>query len=354
MDLSVEQGVAAIALDGLQTIISSPEFLSKCYQGFIESFDSPSFAEFRYDWFANLLHSEGRYQEQWESAVKLSQLYTENGLKTVVLKGFSIGQYYPCPNHRFCSDLDCYLISDSRPEMELYDNSTIQETGNRIVENIGNAVNRDYYRDSSFNFGSLHVENHRYCTYVKGSKRKKRYEVLLRHLMLAGDLRPINGTFLLSPPPMFLALHTVSHAFGHFCSEGLSLRHICDWAILMKQFSSEIDWEQWRVYCKEYGFLVFAETLSSVASKVCGVDIPFECPSNLELDDRFIADIFKYKSNITYSSSKRIRRQLIGKYIKRNWKYKLYSDTPMIIDLIQRGWGYIFEKNPKLTGIAII
>lgn len=352
MNLSLEQGVAAIAMDGLQSLVESHNLQETVSPDVIDVLDSTSFAQIKYDWYSELVQAEQKYQTQWEAASRLARLYAENGIKTVVLKGFSIGQYYPIPNHRTSCDLDCYLISSAQSEAELIDNLSIQEEGNRIVEGFGIPVCRDYYRNSSFRWDSLHVENHRYCTYIKGSKRKKRYEVLLRHLLFNGESKPIKGTYLLCPPPMFLALHTVSHAFGHFCTEGISLRNICDWAVIMKQLRNEIDWGQWRLYCKEYGFLAFAETLSRVANIVCGVGIPFECERNPELDTRLLDDVFRFANNISYSPDSEKRWQLVGKIFDRRWKYKLYSDTPMIVDLLQRGWGFLFEKNPRLPGLV--
>lgn len=38
-----------------------------------------------------------------------------------------------------------------------------------------------------------------------------------------------------TPPDLFNALFLTKHAQGHFLTEGIPLRHLCDWAILLKE-----------------------------------------------------------------------------------------------------------------------
>ena len=195
------QGVSALVWDGIRRL--PPE-------------SQPS-RELRLRWAYNVERIEHRYGQQRRRAAELAAAYAEAGIRTVVLKGFAVSRLYPVPEHRPCGDLDCFLCGD-------------YERGNRVAEQVGAEVKRDFYKHSHIVFRGLTVENHRFCTAVRGSRRAKRFERHLQRLLVEGPLSCIPETALLVPPPDFNALFLAKHALSHFLTEGISLRHLCDWA----------------------------------------------------------------------------------------------------------------------------
>ena len=119
--MATEQGVAALAYDGLQ----------KCYKA-DPKLTLPLDRELKavkYDWFGSTLNVEMEYEKQWKAVSSLSKAFAAEGLRTVVLKGFALSACYPVPQHRYSCDFDCFLMGEGPvTDREAF------ELGNRTME----------------------------------------------------------------------------------------------------------------------------------------------------------------------------------------------------------------------------
>lgn len=330
IDVAARQGIDAIVFDGLQRAYGSiPEVTA--------SLDLPKNKSVRYKWFGQALSAEVKYEQQLKAAERLSGLWADAGIKPVVLKGFAYGRFYPVPQHRLSSDLDCYLFDK-------------WEEGNTLVEKTGVSVRRDFYKNSSFTIDGLFVENHRFCSPVRGDRRKKEYELFLRELLDKGPLTPLEETSFLCPPPMFDTVFYMSHAQNHFLAEGgIQLRHVCDWGMLMRAYKDTLDWDGFLTNCDRFGLRKFADSMSQVASKVCRVEIPYECPVREEADTALLEEIMNPTcEKVEFAKGWHTRIQLIKAMMKSGWKFRLYSDRTMLGSLLSSAWAYLLDKNPKV------
>lgn len=319
VDFAFEQGVAAITVDGLQKIVESNPNLEL-------TFDSEEFESLKYELLGSVFKAETDFTNYLSAAKALAKLYADNGVKTLVLKGLVFSECYPVPAHRSSCDLDCYLASDF-------------EKGNLLVEQVGVAVDRDYFKNSSFTYKGLHVENHHFFTAFRGSRKAKRYERLLHQEIEAGDTRRIFDSELLAPPVMFSALFCISHAQTHFLTEGITLRHILDWALFRKRHYDEIDWNRFETVCREYGMWQFAETFTRIGLFLLGET---EYSSLTVVDLRLLDDtLYGPREEIQRGMKRRV--QLILKSLRSGWKYRYFSDKNVLENVIQRVVGY-FEK----------
>ena len=304
--------------------------------------------ELKYKWIGQQFVVEQTNLKKWESAHNLSALWRSNGIKPVVLKGLSYARLYPNPLHRACSDLDTFLFDE-------------WEKGNQLVEETGVKVSRGYYKDSSFSFGELFVENHRFCSPIRGGEKRKQYEKYLRSLLTGVSLKKIEGTDFYTPPALFNILFFLSHAQNHFLNEGgITLRHVCDWAMIMRAYSPEtlskhdqVDgeelWGEVIKKCAEYKLIKFAYSISQVAKVVCGVAIPFDCPVNEKADDALLSEILHPTcQHVEFSNGWHTRWQLVISTLQSGWKFRLYSEQSMFKSLIQSVWAFLFEREPRL------
>ena len=320
IDLSFHQGVAAIAVDGLQKIVgSNPELELEL--------DSEELESLKYEWFGSVFQAETDFAAYLSAAKSLAKLYADNGLKTLVLKGLVFSECYPIPSHRSSCDLDCYLAND-------------YEKGNQLVEHSGVAVDRDYFKNSSFCYEGLHVENHHYFTAFRGSRKAKAYEHLLQQEIGLGETRRIFDSDLLAPPVMFSALFCISHAQTHFLTEGITLRHILDWALFRKRHYDEIDWARFESVCREYGMWQFAQTFTRIGLFITGET---EYSTLTALDVRLLNDTLYGPREEKKRGGMRRRIQLILKSLRSSWKYKYFSGQSAFGNVVQRVAGY-FEK----------
>lgn len=319
VDLSYEQGVVAIAVDGLQKLYD-------CQTNLELELDSPELETLKYEWFGSIFQAETDYAGYLSAAKSLAKLYADNGVKTLVLKGLVFSECYPIPSHRSSCDLDCYLADD-------------YEKGNQLVEQAGVAVDRDYFKNSSFCYKGLHVENHHYFTPFRGSRKAKEYERLLHREISGASGRRIFDSELLAPPVMFSALFCISHAQTHFLTEGISLRHILDWALFHKRHNDEIDWSRFESICREYGMWKFSQTFTRIGQFLLG---EAEYTSLTAIDLRLLDDTLFAPREKQYQGMRR-RVQLIMRSLRSGWKYRYFSGQSALGNAVQRVVGY-FEK----------
>ena len=127
IDLSFDQGVAAIAVDGLQKRLevrgegfgstpSTSSGTSSPTENEELALDSPELEDLKYEWFGEVFAREEDYGQQMGAIRKLVGLWSAAGLDTFALKGVAFAQYYPVPEHRYSCDFDCNVRSaDGRP-----------------------------------------------------------------------------------------------------------------------------------------------------------------------------------------------------------------------------------------------
>lgn len=328
--VATRQGVSAICFDGLQRLVDARIFDA-------DSLDKSQSLQ----WIGSVLHQEQVFNVQLESARRLAELWDQNGLDTIVMKGISLGRLYPHPEHRPCSDMDCFLQWTGSNE-NLHEAS---ERGNVIAEENDFNVDRSYYKNSKIILKGLTVENHQYLLPIKGSRKAKKMERQLRSWIYDGNNDYIAGTKLIAPTSFFDSVYVLAHAREHFLNEGILLRHICDWAMVLKAYSSKVDWNEWKKTCREYGLLPFGYAMSRLAKDICEVSIPFDCPVDDEADKRLLDDILRYKGHASDRTALQTRIDLVKGMFQNNWKYRLFSDTNVFMFCTRRVWGYLFDKD---------
>lgn len=326
--LARKQEVSAIALDGLQKLADVfPDVLKN---------DASSKA-IKLQWIGSMMAQEKKYLANHLAAKKLAELYDENGIRTYVLKGMGIAQLYPVPSHRFSCDLDCFLLSKEN-KMSAY------ELGNSLVRAQGGKVDADYYKHSVFVYKGLTIENHRYCCSVKRSKRTRELEKYLESLLIGYNPTYINETKLALPPQMFQALFLIEHANGHFLYCKMSMKNICDWAMMRRSFSDTLDWNEFGKQCQRFGLKNFIDCMNHLSDYVLGVR---SYQSLLPIEKRVLTDTLKERF-----LSSNIMRQRIEKAVdvlQSSWKFQRFCGDSMLKELIHSVWAHLIEDNPDLN-----
>lgn len=277
---------------------------------------------------------EHRYKLQFSGAKWLTDLWSTAGLRTVVIKGFALSKYYPIPEHRECGDFDCFLLDDK------------YEEGNILAEQNGAKVNREWYKHSQIYFRGMMAENHQFLVSTRKGKKTK---ALNRDLvnMLNGDMSPFDETSILLPPVLFTALFVTYHSFSHFISEGITMRHMCDWACFMKEEQNNFDWSEFYALCKTYKFDRFVDVSNAIITKYLGVelynkDVIKESPYT----NQVLNDIF-YEDAKIFSSGKgkwHNRFKLITNMFAYGWKYRDIAQSSSITYMFRIISGYLFKR----------
>ena len=308
IDEANRQGVTVLACDGLQRLYDEGAYSSSG-----DKEERRTMAR----WFANTMKYEQRYAGQMAGARKMGKWLAEEGIQTVVLKGFTVSECYPVPAHRYSADMDCFLVRDGE-HLDTY------EQGNQVMEKHGIDVNRSYYKNSSFDLPGLHVENHKFCTPFRGNDTLRRLEQLLQKMILAGPMCPLGDTGLLAPPPLASALFLTEHAYSHFLHEGLNLRHILDWALFCRRHATDIDWTAFEAYVDDFGFRRFYDAYVHLGEYVLG-----SRETLMPIEQRVLDSVWAGLD--LHDSVKGLagRLKLVGNTLRAGWKYRAFSEISM-------------------------
>ena len=328
--LADEQGLAAVALDGLNLLNFQPTTVSQL---------STLNSQLKLEWIGEVLQGEAVYAGQWEAARGMAEVFGKNDIRTYVLKGFVVSECYPKPNHRVSVDLDSFLT----PQQGDFN---AWEQGNKLMENAGFEVDRSFYKNSTIMLKGLTVENHQFMTPVRGSKRLKRLERLLQSYIYDDDGKDrFEGTCMYRPPVMVSALFLIEHAYAHFLHEGLTWRMVLDWQMFSRKHKQEIDWYSLSALIDEFGFRKFYDSYNRLGFYLTGEG---QEPEGLSVQDkRMLGDVWASLDIHDFHGVKG-KMALAGNSIRAAWKYRYFTPDLMIVDLFNRVKGFIFERHPKI------
>lgn len=304
-DIAMKQGVAAVAGEGLSFVNQQalpPKVLLL-------------------QWIGQSLAQKQTFSQQKASVDGLRKLWHDVGVDCIELKGNSIGRYYYVPESRYSCDFDCFL-SD-------------YEKGNQIIEAAGVKLNRSFYKNSSFTWKGLYVENHQFCTPVRGNDAMKSLERTLRELLKGCNEYPSAD---------FNALFLMEHAWAHFFEEALTLKQLCDWAVFRKACGDEVDWALYEREAKACGFWHFSESMNRLADLLDGVRKVEE----LEDDDQRLLNDMLHEHSIQMNNGWRTRMQLVKNYFAQSWKYRVFSNHSMPYTLCRTALGFVFDRKLEI------
>ena len=319
--MAAHQGVLALVFDAVSTLPTEQQ---------------PPRA-LKMQWIPSIANIEGRYNYQKKTAMELAEQFHQKGITTYVLKGFAIAGYYPRPDHRECGDLDCFLGAD-------------YEKGNQVAEQMGAKVTRDYYKHSHITYRKLMVENHQFCIAIRGSRDLKEFE---RHLesTIAKGATKIDDSHLIKPSADFNALFITTHAMTHFLVEGIKLRHILDWALLLKAEQHNINWKEFYQWADRMHLTRFADAMTAISVEHLGLEITNSAiHTSSPYAERILRDTIDNNESIHnkgYSAWKS-RFMQIRNRLSFAWKYHKIYQKSLLVELSKSIFAFIFERHPKL------
>ena len=267
---------------------------------------------------ANVVVLEKIYNQQKNTITNLSALFSEHGLRMVLMKGYGLSRLYPVPEHRGCGDLDVYFCG-----MGQYADEIIKKQGIEVKQNEEKHSVYDYRlsQDSKF---SVHVENHSsiICEQEHPSLSKVE-EFLKKELDDNVSLDAETGCWL--PSAMFNVVFLPLHFAGHFVYGGANLRQIVDYALVVKTVCQKsetdiIDWEKVKALAVEGGYFNFLCCLNGIC--IDSIGIPASCvpdwPRDKAMEERILDDVLNPGQTVAQSLPDKIKR-----YICNRWKYRL-------------------------------
>lgn len=297
---SARQGVMAIAWDGVQRLIAA---------GVLPPEAQPP-RKVKLQWAYNTERIEKRYAKQKHAALRLGRLLSDNGVQAVLFKGLSMSMCYPVPAHRECGDIDLYAADGNFLRIDT------------LTEQDGAGARHVSPKHSEFTYAEVPFENHRSFTSEFYAPRNREMNRELKESLV--DSRPLFGCDALREPGYrFDELFIPAHAANHFANEGIALRHVIDWMLLLRANASRPDMER----LKRYGLNTFAGIMNRICRERLGYDLPQTCcVTDDVLYRRVLTDILSQRGKVKYRGLKLLWHKF-RRFTSRRWAYPIIGDS---------------------------
>ena len=247
--LAVRQGVSALAWEGIERL--PMEYCPPL--------------DVKLSWVLVEKKQLKKYRDHCQAVNELTQLYAKHGIATVVLKGVGLSRLYPVPAHREGGDIDIYTYSADKTRLT-------DEEANRLADKLMvqqgmEVLHRTQGKDSHFYMDGILIENHRFFFDTRRFPVAIEVERWLEKRINTQFVALLEGECRINVPSIifdtvYLSYHAAIHA-----GIGLSLRHLCDWFVLLKQN------EGFPLEVKDKTFFYPAIVFTQLCNRFLGTDV---------------------------------------------------------------------------------
>ncbi len=210
-------------------------------------------------WEGKCIKGERRYERHRNAIARLADLLHSYHIDVMLLKGYSLSCLYPIPQHRQTGDIDIYLFGKWK------------EADALIANTLSTSIDDSSEHHTTFRFEGINVENH--YDFVNTKKRLSSQKIEQQFKELASLSNPkieIGNTKVFVPNNRLNALFLLRHMAGHFAAEGITLRHLLDWAFFLEKHHTDMDWRWISDTAKEYNMYLLMKCINRICIEVLG------------------------------------------------------------------------------------
>lgn len=166
---------------------------------------------------------------------QLQKTYEAAGLPFILLKGLSLGCFYPDATLRSGGDLDILFHSDAD-----------YERGNELLRKAGHKLHDDSevrYGHTAFTYGRTIVENHARAVFFDHKRHNRHFDALIQEAISSGSLiTQHHGDYTIKTLPHELnVVYIFIHLFFHWLHWGVGFRQYSDWLLMMTRLKGQLD-----------------------------------------------------------------------------------------------------------------
>jgi len=167
--------------------------------------------------------------------VEVFDLLEGEGLHPILLKGQGLAQIYPQPELRQCGDIDIYIGPKD------YDKACAVMNKFCGPSEVAKAHELDIHYEISKD--SIEYEIHRMAANASHPGKEKAFNKWAEEYLVSEkcDNVVINGKKIPVPPTQYNVIFVFDHLLKHFVCEGIKLRQMTDWLMLLSSKQSMLD-----------------------------------------------------------------------------------------------------------------
>ena len=273
---------------------------------------------------------------------QLQKTYEAAGLPFILLKGLSLGCFYPDAALRSGGDLDILFHSDAD-----------YERGNELLRKAGHKLHDDSevrYGHTAFTYGRTIVENHARAVFFDHKRHNRHFDGLIQEAISSGSLiTQHHGDYTIQTLPHELnVVYIFIHLFFHWLHWGVGFRQYSDWLLMMTRLKGQLDEEKILSMAKDLDILYPMQLFAQAAIRYLRVS-PEIFPFPLLLQDdlhteQIIRDVM-HSGNFGFAQRPiKAQNKWVTNWRKFRFKMRrsrrLYAITPTHASRII--WGSVF------------
>ncbi len=213
---------------------------------------------------------------------ELTALLSENGYPYIILKGAASAAYYPKAELRTQGDID-FLIDPAQSKAI----STLLQQNGYIADNI----HSDHH--TAFKKASVTLEMHFREPAIPQNSIGNKITRFLSGNIHQPQTHNIGTHPFHAPTDSRHGLILLLHSQHHLLSEGLGLRHLCDWACFVQKTATSPFWEELIPFTKEIGLFTYASVITQLCATYFGTPTPdWVKPADDSLCETLLTDVF--------------------------------------------------------------
>lgn len=193
---------------------------------------------------------------------ELHELMTANEMSYVAIKGLASARYYPEPNLRSMGDVD-FLVTKK----------DVSQAG-KLLENIGFTVDHGDENDGihiAYKRPPMSIwELHHSVNGIPNNDVGEQIKSEMDKTISTAETVEVDGATCRLPDKLHHGLIMLLHTASHLTSEGVGLRHLCDWVVFASALSDAQFREIFEKKLKNFGLWRFAQVLTMLGINYLG------------------------------------------------------------------------------------
>lgn len=316
--MAEKQSLLGICLAGLQNLGGDAD----------DGFLSIGMNEMQYlTWMGMAATIQMKYDQHRKFIARLAGFYEGEGIGMMLLKGYGLSLYYPCPQLRTPGDVDIFLFNRDGSDAPAW------RRGDEAIEReFKVAVRNDCEHHTKFELDGISVENHYDFVNTRIRRSSKRLERTFKALAQdRGKSVEVEGRTVFLPSDRLNSLFLLRHCSGHFASEGISLKNVLDWGMFVCH-SDGIDWQWLWGEAERYNMHRFLMSLNAICVEDLGMPadkfVQKHCDSALKA--RVLGEIMQ-GPDLVKDASAWLRTK---RWWQHRWKHRICYDDSMLSSFI--------------------
>lgn len=227
------------------------------------------------EWIGMVQMVENTYALQSIRVKELTNLFSDAGYFSCVLKGHALAQYYPIPSRRQGGDIDLWVDGERENVMKWL------RAQCEVEHIVWHHVNAKLFEDVET---EIHFHPGWFYNPFKNRILQKWFEGEKNSQMVVNE--ELGFAY---PTVRFNAVYALVHLYHHLIEEGVGIRHIIDYYYILKAMPAQ---EKKCVVkeLKRFGLLKLASATMWVLQEVCGMSSEYLICEPNEKEGRFLLD----------------------------------------------------------------